>query len=482
MSFLKTVIRNHVLYLSIVITGCSAVQSTAAYSKMLPSFSPIVKKTAPSVVNVRTSRTVKNMNSNEFHFRHPGFNIPDRLKPFFNKPFGGMPGEFKSRGIGSGVIISKDGYILTNNHVIEHADEIIVQLSSKKEYTAKVIGSDPKTDIALIKIESNKDSKKGFSYAKLGDSSKLETGDWVIAIGNPFGLDHTVTAGIVSAKGRREINPHGRQGYYNFIQTDASINPGNSGGPLIDMNGLVVGINTAINPAGQGIGFAIPINLAKKLIPQLKAKGKVTRSWIGVKIQKVTEELARSFGLKKAGGALVSEVVKGSPAEKAGIRNGDIILTFGGTKIKEAGDLPWLASMAGVGKRVKLTIFRGGARKTITMKLGELPDTPGEKSIERHEESEGSVLGIKVKTVPESVRKPLGLSDDEKGVIVTDAAPVSRAYEAGLRKGHVVLKLNGKPVTSPEDFIKRIKSIKSGNMVQLFIKLRGGTMYLAFTK
>ncbi len=304
--------------------------STVSETPMVPAnFSDLAEKVRPGVVNIQVVKKVKNVG---FGFRNfPGNPFGDN-NPFgdFFGPFseGNPPGGFEQRGVGSGFVMSREGYILTNNHVVEDADQIKVKLANGKEYEGKIVGRDPKTDLALVKIEGASD----LHPLKLGNSEDLKVGSWVVAVGSPFGLEQTVTAGIVSAKGR----VIGSGPYDNFIQTDASINPGNSGGPLINMKGEVVGINTAIIASGQGIGFAIPINMAKEIAPQLQEKGHVTRGWLGVSIQEVTPELAKSFDLKEKKGALVSQVVSGSPAEKAGIEQGDIILEFDGKEVSDS--------------------------------------------------------------------------------------------------------------------------------------------------
>ena len=439
----------------------------------LPSFTEIVKKAQPAVVNISTTQVVKQRGL-PFGGQH-GFQMPDYFERFFGQQ---IPREYKNKGLGTGFIISQEGYILTNNHVVEKAEEILVKLNDDREFEAKIIGTDPKTDIALIKI----DSKKDLPFIEFGDSSKLQIGDWVLAIGNPFGLEHTVTAGIISAKGRKEVNPGGRQGYYNFIQTDASINPGNSGGPLIDLEGNVIGINTAINAAGQGIGFAIPVNMAKKLLPQLKSKGKVTRSWIGIRIQKITDELAKSFGMKETRGALVSEVVENGPADKAGIKSGDVILEFDGEPVKNSNDLPWLASMAGVGKKVNIKVYRDGYVKTLSIKLGEMPDNNSESlpnSIE--EDVEEKTLGLKIKNLTKEMQKSLGIQAQE-GVVVADVNSDSKSFEAGVRRGDIIVKVNSTEIKSVKSFIKTVEKIKDGGVVRLFIKRQGGSLFLAFEK
>ncbi len=335
---------------------------------MVPAtFSDLAEKVRPGVVNLQVVKKVKNIGLSSRNF--PGFPFGDK-DPFgdFFGPFsqGNPPRGFEQRGVGSGFVISRNGYILTNNHVVEGADQIKVKLSNGKEYKGKVVGRDPKTDLALLKIEGASD----LHPLNLGNSEDMKVGNWVVAVGSPFGLEQTVTAGIVSAKGR----VIGSGPYDNFIQTDASINPGNSGGPLINMKGEVVGINTAIVAQGQGIGFAIPINMAKEIAGQLQDKGHVTRGWLGVTIQEVTPELAKSFGLKENKGALVAQVSPGSPAEKAGIEQGDIILEFDGKKISEANDLPRIVASTPVGKMIDLKLSREGKVMDRSLKVGEMDE------------------------------------------------------------------------------------------------------------
>ncbi len=328
------------------------------------SFADLAEKVKPAVVNISTEKTVRIPGS---PFRH--FFGPDEspFGDFFNRFFGDIPDrELKQQSLGSGFIIDKDGYIITNNHVVEGADEIKVKLADGREFKAKVIGRDSKTDLALIKISS---VFKNLPTLSLGDSDKVRVGDWVLAIGNPFGLEHTVTQGIISASGRAI----GAGPYDNFLQTDAPINPGNSGGPLVNLKGEVIGINTAIIAGGQGIGFAIPSNMAKSVISQLKEKGRVTRGWIGVSIQSLTPEIAYVVGLKEPKGALVADVVPGGPADYAGIRRGDIIISFDGKTIKDISDLPKIVAQTDIGKMVEMKIIRQGKELTINIKVGEMP-------------------------------------------------------------------------------------------------------------
>ncbi|MBI4841225.1 MAG: Do family serine endopeptidase, partial [candidate division NC10 bacterium] len=336
------------------------------------SFADVADKLAPSVVNIRVTK-VERVTGPGLMGPEGEFGQDSPFAPFFDRFFREMPRsprEFRQQAAGSGFIISKDGLIVTNNHVVEGAKEVTVTLASKEEYPAKVIGRDPKTDIALVKIV----PKGTLPVAALGDSDHLRVGDWVVAVGNPFGLNNTVTAGIVSAKGR----VIGAGPYDDFIQTDASINPGNSGGPLFNLQGEVVGINTAIIPNGQGIGFAVPVNLAKGLLPQLEAKGEVIRGYLGVNIQALTPELVKSLNLKDKKGALVADVTKGSPADAAGIKRGDVIIGFDGKEIAEMHSLPPLVAATPIGKEVPVTILRTGAEQTLRVTVGRMPGERGE--------------------------------------------------------------------------------------------------------
>src|SRR5512136_555991 len=379
----------------------AADQPTAAVAKtsdiaMVPAnFSDLAEKVRPGVVNIQVVKTVKNA----------GFGFPNA----FRTPFGDFFGPFsdenphrspEQQGVGSGFVISSDGYILTNNHVIDDATQIKVKLADGKEYDAKVVGRDPKTDLALLKAE----GASGLHALQLGDSDSLKVGNWVVAVGSPFGLEQTVTAGIVSAKGR----VIGSGPYDNFIQTDASINPGNSGGPLINMKGEVVGINTAIIASGQGIGFAIPINMAKEIAPQLQEKGHVTRGWLGVSIQEMTPGLAKSMGLKEAKGALVAQVVPGSPAEKAGIEKGDGIVEFDGKEVSDSKDLPRMVASTPVGKAVSIKLSRDGKVLDQQVKVGEMK----EKVEAAKAPSSHKPLGITVQNITPEIAKGLGLKKD----------------------------------------------------------------------
>ncbi|MSP16331.1 MAG: Do family serine endopeptidase [Myxococcales bacterium] len=381
-------------------------------------------------------------------------------------------------GLGTGFIISADGYILTNDHVVSGADVIRVRLADEREFEGKVVGTDPKTDVALVKI----DAPLPLPVVTLGDSDRLQIGEWVVAIGSPFGLDHTVTAGIVSAKGRREVHPGGRPGYHDFIQTDASINPGNSGGPLLDAGGQVIGINSAISAQGAGIGFAIPINMVKALIPLLKQHGRAPRSWLGVSIQPLTQELARSLGRSHTGGALVAQIVRGGPADLAGLHAGDVIVEFDGKKVVRSSDLPLLASTAGIGRTVPLVVETEGKTRRADVTLGELPDEQAVAAKDRAptpapaEQSRG--LGATVETLGPALARRLGL-DEARGAVVVAVDP--RGGAAGsLMPGDVVLEANRRAVTSAADFTRATSALRAGSLVRLLIVRDGVPVWLAF--
>jgi serine protease Do len=439
-----------------------------AFEKGLPSLKDLVKAVSPAVVNISTTTVMKGSDMGE-RFGSPFGPFKDFFggNDMLEKFFGDTPQrDYKQRSLGSGFIIDREGYILTNNHVVEKAQSIKVKLTNGTEYDATVIGKDAKTDIALIKIN----AKQNLPVAVIGDSDRLEVGDWVLAIGNPFGLEHTVTAGIVSAKGR----VIGAGPYDDFIQTDASINPGNSGGPLFNLNGEVVGINTAIISGGQGIGFATPVNIAKDLLPQLKSKGKVTRGWLGVVIQKVTPEIASSFGLKDSEGALVSDVSEGSPAEKAGIMRGDVIVSFNGKKVKEMDALPRLVGATDVGKTVKLGIVREGKLIEKDVVVAELRDDVMQASKKPVVEKN---YGLVVQDITPDIARHLNLKD-RRGVIVTDVQPGSPAQEADIRSGDIILEVARKPVRNVTDFQEALKRANLKQGVVMLMKRENITFYV----
>jgi serine protease Do len=439
---------------------------------VLPDFVSLSEKWRDSVVNIATE--------NKAPKRRPGFHGGPqqggpRGAPGFREPFDrffgpqgpgrGMP----RRSLGSGFIFDKAGFILTNNHVIENADEIHVKLNSGEEFDAILVGRDPKTDIAVLKIDSGHD----LQAIIFGDSEDLKVGEWVMAIGNPFGLDFSVTAGIVSAKGRFI----GQGNYDDFIQTDAPINPGNSGGPLIDLDGQVVGINTSIfsrSGGNIGIGFAIPINLARQLIPQLQDEGKVTRGWMGVMIQKVTPDIAESLGMGKARGALVADVVDEGPAAAAGLQVGDVILTFAGKEVEESTDLPLLVAQQPIGKTVEVVVVRDGAEETLDLEIAEMEDDELELAGGESEE-----FGLAAQNLTPEIAESLGLESDTEGVLVSAVEPGSSAADAGLRRGDVILEVNRHPVTNLETYSARLKERKAGKSVLLLVRRGNNTVFLA---
>ena len=433
------------------------------------SFVRLARQMKPMAVNISTSKVIKRGKA----LRQPSpFGEDDPFRDFFggedffDRFFGEMPKEYKQRSLGSGFIIDEDGYILTNNHVVEGADEIKVKLSDQHEFDAKIIGRDQKTDIALIKIKSG----QGLHIAKLGDSDKLEIGEWVMAIGNPFGLEQTVTVGIVSAKGR----VIGSGPYDDFIQTDASINPGNSGGPLINVRGEVVGINAAIVAGGQGIGFAIPINMAKSVIAQLKDKGKVTRGWLGVVIQSVTPDLAKSFGLKEGKGALVADVDEKGPAAEAGIEQGDVIVEFDGKEISEMNSLPRIVAQTPIGKKVKVVVLRNGAKKEVTVKIGELAEGKEEEmTSEKETENLGMAVGELTPDIADQLKVKAG-----SGVVVMNVEAGSAADEAGIRRGDVIKEVNRQAVKSLKVYKQAIQKAAKGESILLLVQRGKSSIYV----
>jgi serine protease Do len=423
------------------------------------SFAELIKKASPSVVNIIAVKVMRTPGQGS-----PPFGMEDPLRDFFERFFGGqMPKEFRQNALGTGFIIDSNGFILTNNHVVEQTEELRVRLSDEKEFKAQIIGRDPKTDLALIKINTD----KPLVPVTLGDSDSLEVGDWVVAIGNPFGLGNTVTAGIVSAKYRQL----GGGPYDNFIQTDASINPGNSGGPLLNMDGEVVGVNSAIfsqSGGNIGIGFAIPINMAKQLLPQLR-EGKVSRSWIGVMIQNITPELKDKLGLSTEEGALVSDVASGGPAEKAGVKRGDVILQFDGKAIRSSRDLPFVVASTPIGKTVVVEVMRDNQRMNLQIKTEELKEEaeaapPGEA---------GPHLGMEVQEITPEMAKNYDLSRTS-GVIIVQVESGSPAEEAGLSPGDIIVEINKKQIKSVKTLNRLLEGVKEGDTI-LFLIDRGGT-------
>lgn len=449
-----------------VILASFVYPGTARAKEFSPDFIELSRKLKPSVVNIGTSKSVKP--PRQFHRPFGGPFGNDPFQDFFERYFNDLhPRGYKQRSLGSGFII-EGGYILTNNHVIAGADEIKVKLADNREFKAEIKGIDERLDLALLKI----DAKEILPTAKLGDSDTIQVGEWVMAIGNPFGLAETVTAGIVSAKGR----VIGSGPYDDYIQTDASINPGNSGGPLFNIHGEVVGINTAIIAGGQGIGFAIPINMAKSIIPQLKEKGKVTRGWLGVTIQQVTADLAKSFGLSSEKGALVSSILPGSPAEKAGLKEGDIILEFDGKKIMEINDLSKLVAATIVGKKVPVLIVRNGKEMKITVVVERLKD----RDRDEREEAIQDKLGLTVRELNKEQAARLQL-EETTGVIVAELQSDGPAQQAGIAEGDIIKEIDGKKIVTLKDYESAVAAHKKGQIIRFLLKRNGNSLYVAAT-
>ena len=449
----------------------AASAATVSEPQMIPAnFTDLAKMVRSGVVNIQVVKKVKNVDFGFHKFHGTPFGDPNPFGDFFGPFFeGNLPREYKQRGVGSGFIMNKEGYILTNNHVVEDADQIKVKLADGKEYDGKVVGRDPKTDLALVKINGASD----LPPLKLGNSDDLKVGSWVVAVGSPFGLEQTVTAGIVSAKGR----VIGSGPYDNFIQTDASINPGNSGGPLVNMTGEVVGINTAILAEGRGIGFAIPINMAKEVALQLQETGHVTRGWLGVSIQGITPELAKSFGLKEGRGALVAQVVPGSPAEKAGIEQGDVIVGFNGKEVTDSKDLSLIVASTPVGKDVTVKLLRDGKVMDRQVKVGEM-EQKGVKAAKSP--SSQKSLGITVQNLTPEIAKQLGVTKDT-GVVVTGVEPGSPAEEAGIQTGDVIQQVNRKPVKNVDDFVQKVETAKNQESILLLLQRGQNNLFAAVT-
>jgi serine protease Do len=444
--------------------------STGDVSHAPFSFADLAEKLKPSVVNISTTKTVRSGVLRSPFGQGTPFDRNFGGDDFFERFFGDMPQrQFKQKSLGSGFIISHDGYIFTNNHVVEQADKILVKLSDGKEYEAKVIGKDAKTDIALIKIKPN----DSLPVAETGDSEKLRVGDWVIAIGNPFGLEQTVTAGIVSAKGR----VIGAGPYDNFIQTDASINPGNSGGPLFNMEGKVVGINTAIVAQGQGIGFAIPISMAKTILPDLKAKGKVTRGWLGVSVQDISEDIAKSMKIKDKSGALISDVFKGDPADKAGLKSGDIVTEINGKPVKDTHELLMMIAGFRIGETIKIKIVRDGQEKVLPITIAERT----EKSEMASAQQSGEAFGMTVQEITPEIAQHLGLTI-KKGLIVVDVQEGTVAEEVGIQPQDIILQVNKVKVTTMKEYQKEIAKAGEKGSILLLVKRGKATFFVPLMK
>ncbi len=458
--------------LMLTLLGGPAPAPQASAANLAPdTFAEIAKQYSSAVVNISTQKTFKGGKSRrEFFGPGPMPGPRDPFWDFFDKFMPDMPRDRTHRSLGTGFIIDAKGLVITNNHVVENADKIKVKTAGDngKEYTATVKGRDPQTDIALLQIE----GKETFPFLSLGNSDSIQVGDWVVAIGNPFGLGHTVTQGIISAKGR--VIGAGR--YDNFLQTDAAINPGNSGGPLLNLKGEVVGINTAIVATGQGIGFAIPSNMAKSIIGQLQEKGKVVRGMLGVQIQTVTPEIAKAFGLSEPRGALVAEVHSETPAEKAGLKREDIIIEYNGKPIKEMNELPRLVAATPPGTKATVKVLRNGKEKTLPITVTELKEERFAQ--EPMEADEESPIGLAVEDLDPRLARRFGLKE-AKGVVVVDVMAGSSAAEAGLRRGDIILEINGKDIPDVKAFQKIIADQPKKSFARFLVKRQGRSIFLA---
>ena len=466
MSYLAKPVRHFVLALFI----CMPMAAQAS----LPDFTRIVDAAKDSVVNISTKTKARPSSSTR------EYNLPELPE---GSPFGELFEKFfdrdeldrrgrEAQSLGSGFIISDDGYILTNHHVIAGADEVIVRMSNRKEFVARVIGSDEASDVAVLKVEGD-----DLPVLKFGDSDKLKVGEWVLAIGSPFGFDHSVTAGIVSAKGRSLPSDN----YVPFIQTDVAINPGNSGGPLFNLDGEVIGINSQIysrTGGFMGLSFAIPIEMAVDVASQIKETGSVSRGWLGVLIQEVTRELAESFGMENPHGALVAKVLDDSPAQAAGLEVGDVIVEFNGKKVMRSSGLPPLVGRAKVGKEASLVVIRDRKRQEIGVKIAQLPTeiTQAAFTPEADETVEETALGMKVETLSRDVRERLKI---EAGVQVVEVDATGPASDAGIQKGDVITMIDNKPIESVDEFEAVTDSLQSGKSVALLVQRRAGPVFLA---
>ena len=453
----RTVLFSSVLLLTLI--------AQVAGARDLPDFTELVKKYSPAVVNVSTvqaSTQRRSSGSPELDEFFRRFFPPDQR----GNPFGGQ-----RRSLGSGFIISSDGFVLTNNHVVEGADEIVVRLSDRRELEAKLVGADPRSDLALLKIDA-----EDLPAVQLGRSDELEVGEWVLAIGSPFGFDYSVTAGIVSAKGRSLPNEK-NENYVPFIQTDVAINPGNSGGPLFDLDGRVVGINSQIYTRSggfMGVSFAIPIDVAMGVVEQLKTDGRVSRGWLGVVIQDVNRGLAESFGLAKPGGALVARVLDGGPADIGGLKEGDIIVTFNGSDIDLSSDLPHVVGRSRAGGDVEVVIVREGNRKTLQVTVGELADDQAMNIAGSDNSSTPSPLGLVVEELNEALRQRANTSFGVR--VVESTGP---AHTAGIRQGDIITRLNNQEVDSVETFNDVVADLERGRSVPVLIVRGQSPTFLA---
>jgi serine protease Do len=449
--------------------GNRAFAKETQYFNAPASFNRLAVMVSPAVVNIRTVKTIKGGGPVFRQFQRDPWGKEGPFKDFFERFFGDeMQREFKQPSLGSGFIIDQAGYVVTNNHVIEDADQIKVKLKDESEFDATIVGRDPNTDIALLKIE----AEEKFATVKLGDSDALQVGQWVVAIGSPFGLEQTVTAGIVSAKGR----VIGSGPYDDFIQTDASINPGNSGGPLLNLKGEVVGINTAIVATGQGIGFAIPINLARDIIVALKEEGEVTRGWLGVAIQDLSPEMAEYYNIEGKKGVFVADVFEGDPADKAGIRPKDIILAVNGEKITTSRQLTGIIAKIPVNDSAKIKILRNGREKTVKVTIAKRPE---ERLASRgRPPAQTEEFGIRVSDLTPEISEQLNI-DETSGVVVTQVASGSKGDDADVRAGDIIKEINRQPVKNAAEYKAILGQIESGEAVNLFIRRKNAGFLVA---
>ncbi|MDT8384672.1 MAG: DegQ family serine endoprotease [Gammaproteobacteria bacterium] len=469
-----------------------AISAASVQAGSLPEFTELVERHSAAVVNISTTQITQHPKVTRMPRGMPE-QIPegpfgDLFRHFFGDPRGGfggpegqMPeghgapggpdgGPIEAKSLGSGFIISKDGYVMTNHHVVKDASEILVRLSDRRELVAEVIGSDERSDIALLKVDAS-----DLPVVEIGDSGKLKVGAWVLAIGSPFGFDHSVTAGIVSAKGRSLP----RENYVPFIQTDVAINPGNSGGPLFDLDGKVIGINSQIysrTGGFMGLSFAIPIDMAMNVVAQLKASGHVARGWLGVLIQDVTRELAESFGMDKPSGALVAKVLKDSPAEAAGLEVGDIVTRFNGRDVVHSSDLPPLVGISPVGDKVKVEILRKGKLKVMHVKLGELPEDEIKVAEASPRSANETRLSVAVIDLTAEQREKLEIKD---GGVIVQQVQAGPARKAGVRRGDVILMINNIDVKDSQHFAEISADLPVDKSVPLLVQRRGGPVFLA---
>ena len=457
---------------NIILSFFTLILTTSPVYAQLPDFTQMVKEYGAAVVNISTTQKASDL-SKQFDSQQMPENLPPEmeefLKHFFKGPRGRDIQPRESRSLGSGFVISHDGYILTNHHVVNNAEEIVVKLKDRRELEAKLIGSDERTDIALLKVEA-----KNLSVVKIGSSKQLQVGEWVLAIGTPFGFEQSVTAGIVSAK--RRTLPGGN--YVPFIQTDVAINPGNSGGPLFNMKGEVVGVNSQIYSRSggyMGLSFAIPMDVVMNVVEQIKTKGSVSRGWLGVQIQNVTRELAESFNMDRPYGALVSKVIPDSPSEKSGLQIGDVIVEFDGHEINTSGELPPIVGMTKIGEQIKVRIIREGRKKTVKVVIGLLPDEMDLASAVEPEK-EVNKLGVVVADLTVEQRKRLDIPG--QGVLVQRVAK-GPAFNVGIQKGDVILRIQNNVVRDVADFDKIVKELPVDQSIAVLIQRRGSPIFLA---